>query len=388
MAGRRYDFRKLRAAFPALKRHTYVNAAAAAPLPRPAYEAGDAMATSLLQDGDLGFEAWLSAREKTRATLARAINASAREVGFTSGTSHSMNLIAQMIWDSGGRRVVTLGSEFPASTLPFLHRRFEVRFVEPRGGTYRIEDIAEAVDGHTSALVVSHVQYGSGFALDLDQLGALAQARHCRFVVNATQSLGARPLDVRASRIDFLAATSHKWLCGGYGTGIFYVREPLLSELRLPVAGWTSVVHPELMENRRLELRREASAVEVGCHAFDAVMRLGASLDLLLAPGFTRIHEYILELGGELRDGLREIGLEPVTPDDPASRSGITSFVVPDPAGFVKALEKRKILASARQGAVRIALHAYNDSKDVQRVLEAVELLARRSQPRKAAGAR
>jgi selenocysteine lyase/cysteine desulfurase len=346
------------------------------------------MTASLMQDGDLGFDAWLAAKEKARTALARAINASTRELGFTSGTSHSMNLIAQMIWESGGRRVVTLASEFPASTLPFLHRRFEVRFVEPRGGVYRIEDIAEAVDGHTSALVVSHVQYGSGFALDLEQLGALAQARHCRFVVNATQSLGARPLDVRASRIDFLAAASHKWLCGGYGAGIFYARESLLSEMRLPVAGWTSVVHPELMENRRLELRREASAVEVGCHAYDAVMRLSASLDLLLAPGFARVHDRIVELTDELRDGLQEIGLPAVTPDDPASRSGITAFVVPDPAGFVKALEKRKILASARQGAVRISLHAYNDSKDVQRVLEAVELLARRVLPRKAAGAR
>jgi cysteine desulfurase/selenocysteine lyase len=388
MAGRKYDFRKLRAAFPALKRHTYVNAAAASPLPRPVFDAANELATSMMQDGDLHFDAWLAAREKTRAGVAKLLNASAREVGFTSGTSNSMNLIAQMIWESGGRRVVTLASEFPASTLPFLHRRFEVRFVEPRGGVYRIEDIAEAVDGHTSALVVSHVQYGSGFALDLDQLGALAQARHCRFVVNATQSVGARPIDVRASRIDFLAAVGHKWLCAGYGAGLFYARESLLHELRLPVAGWTSVLRPELMENRRLELRREASAVEVGCPAFDAIVRLGAAVELLSAPGTARIHEYILELTEELRDGLREIGIEPVTPDDPTSRSGITAFVTPDPAGFVKALEKRKIQASARQGAVRIALHAYNDSKDVQRVLEAVELLARRTPTRKAAGAR
>ena len=80
MAGRKYDFRKLRAAFPALRRHTYVNAAAASPLPRPAFDAGEAMATSLLQDGDLGFEEWLAGREKTRAGVARLMNASAREV--------------------------------------------------------------------------------------------------------------------------------------------------------------------------------------------------------------------------------------------------------------------------------------------------------------------
>ena len=386
MALRKYDWKKLRAQFPALKKYTYLNAAAASPLPKDAYEAGEAFLADMLANGDAGFEAWLEEKEKIRAKLARSINAGTRELGFVSGTSMGMNLVAQMIWESGGRKIVTLSTEFPASTLPFLHRRFETRFVDPKNGVFRIEDIAEAVDGHTSALVVSHVQYASGYAIDLEQLGALCQARHAKLVVNASQSLGARPIDVRAARIDFLVSASHKWLCGGYGAGVIYVRDALLSELRLPMVGWTSVSQPMLMENRRLDVRREASALEVGCHDYGAVMRLGAAVDALLAPGYARIHERIVDLTTRLREGLRELGWAPNTPDDLAVRSGITAFAAPDPAAFVAGLEKRKVLASVRQGAVRLALHAYNDEKDVKRALDAIEAVGKR-QPRLAQAA-
>lgn len=387
MASRKFDWKKLRSSFPALRKYVYANTAAGAPLPKAAYEASTSYLDDLSASGDHEWERWLSEKEKIRAKLAKSINAGPRELGFTSGTSHSMNLVAQMIWDSGGRKIVTLGTEFPATTLPFLHRRFETRFVEPRAGVYRAEDLAEAVDGHTSALVVSHVQYGSGYTLDLEQAAALCSARRCKLVVNACQSLGARPLDVRQHRIDFLVGTSHKWLCGGHGAGLIYIKDALLAELRLPVVGWTSVGRPELMENRRLDIRREASALEVGCHSYDAILRLGASLDLLLQAGYERIHERICELTTALRSGLRALQLFPTTPDDLLHRSGITAFTVPDPVAFVAFLEKRKILASVRQGAVRLSLHAYNDEKDVKAILAGCEAAAKK-QPKVAPAAR
>ena len=370
------NWKDLRAEFPALERQVWVNAAACSPLPLPVYEAAKRQQDDLLLSGDRNFGRWLEGVEEARALLAQTIGGSTDEIAFTPNTSHSMNLVAALLRAEGVEEVVTLGSEFPATTLPLIHHGLRLRFVEPVDGLYDPAAIAAACAG-AGALVVSHVQFALGTAVDLPALGAIARQHGCRFVINATQSLGARPVDVRAAGADFLVATGHKWLCAGFGTGMFWGREELLSRHRFPFAGWLSVENAERMDNRSLDLRRGARAAEVGTFAFDAPLRIGAALRLLGGFGFDAIHERIVSLTDELRAGLRAIGLQPLTPDDHASRSGTTSFAVAAPEPFVAALAARGVIASPRRGSVRIALHAYNDERDLARTLAAIAEAAR-----------
>ncbi len=158
---------------------------------------------------------------------------------------------------------------------------------------------------------------------------------------------------------------------------MLWVRRALVERHRFPFAGWLRVEHPERMENRRLELRHTAQAAEVGTFAFDVPLRLGAALRLLESVGFDAIHRRIVELTDRLRAGLASLGITPLTPDDPAIRSGITSFPVADPEDFVAALAERQVIASPRRGAVRVALHACNDEADVDAALEAIRQVAR-----------
>lgn len=369
------DWKEFRAQFPALERQTWVNAAATSPLPIHVHETARRHLDDLLYGGDRNIGGWLEGIARTRAKLAAAIGGSPTEIAFTPSTSHSMNLVASLLRDEGVREVVTLDTEFPATTLPLLHQGLQLKFVEPKDGRYDPEAIEEAITPAVGALVVSHVQFGLGAAVDLAALGRIARAKGCRFVVNATQSLGARPVDVRTAQADFLVATGHKWMCAGYGAGFLWLRQELIARHRFPFAGWLSVEQPERMDNRALQLRQTAQAAEVGTYAFDAPLRLGAALDVLGGQGFDAIHERIVGLTSELRAGLRTLSLSPLTPDDLDVRSGITSFPVNDPEAFVAALAARNVFASPRRGAVRIALHAYNDDGDVARTLEAIESL-------------
>ena len=367
------DWKQFRAQFPALERQTWVNAAATSPIPLRVHEASRRHMDDLLLGGDRQLPRWLEGVRRSRERVAAAIGGDPTEIAFTPSTSHSMNLVASMLRDEGVREVVTLDTEFPATTLPLLHHGLQLRFVEPQGGRYTPEAIEAAISPAVGALVVSHVQFGLGAAVDLRALGAIARAKGCRFVVNATQSLGARPIDVRAASADFLVATGHKWACAGYGAGIFWARREVLARHRFPFAGWLSVEHAERMDNRSLQLLQTAQAAEVGTFAFDAPLRLGAALEVLGGPGFDAIHARIVALTDELRRGLRTLGFAPLTPDDPDVRSGITSFPVADPEAFVAALAARDVFASPRRGAVRVSLHAYNDAGDVARTLEAIE---------------
>lgn len=366
------DWKALRAHFPALANKVWVNAAAMSPLPLPVHQAARTFYDSLLENGDRDFPTWLQARDETRQILATTLGVRASEIGFTQNTSHSMNLVVSMLRDMGVEEVVTLASEFPATTLPLLHHGLRIRWVEPQGGFYDPATIEAAMGPDTRAIVCSHVQFGLGSAQDLAALGAIARSRGALLVVNATQSLGARPVEVQAAGADFLVATGHKWVCAGFGAGMLWVRQSILDAHRFPFAGWQSTAHPELMDNRVLELPHEARAAELGTPAFDAPIRLGAALRLLGDVGYEAIHQRIVELTDGLRAGLRRLGLPPLTPDDPAIRSGITSVEMPGAEKVVEALAASGVFASARRGSLRLALHAYNDEEDVERTLQAL----------------
>lgn len=365
------DWIRFRSWFPALERQVWVNAAAASPIPIPVHDAVRRFWDEVLLSGDRRLASWLAGAERARRLLAETIGGDPSEVAFVPSTSHAMNLVGHLLRQAGIRRAVTLATEFPATTLPLLHQGIELVFVEPRGGRYDLDRIEDAIGPGVGALVASHVQFSLGYAADLEALGSIARRRGVPFVINATQSLGARPVDVGRAGADFLVATGHKWLCAGFGTGMLWLRRHWLRH-RLPLAGWLSAIHAQRMENRTLELRDDARVAEIGSSSLEVPLRIGAALELLHGAGIDAIHRRILSLTDRLRAGLRQRGIEPLTPDDPAIRSGITSFASPDAEGVVERLATAGVIASARRGAVRIALHAYNDERDVDRTLEAL----------------
>lgn len=363
-------FVELRARFPALRSWTYLNTAAAGPLPFEVARAGCVVYESLLQGGDHEWEAHLALMEQARGALARLAGADPVEVAFTRNTSHSANLAAQMLWDAGARTAVALAEEFPASTLPFLNRGFDVRFVPPVDGRYRLDDLDAALAGR-DLLVASQVTYRTGFTQDSVALGALAKARGAHLVLNVTQSLGALRVDFRATGAAFAIGTSHKWLCAGYGGGWLAMRRDLIGQLRWPAVGWLSARDPDAMRNDVLDLAPAARVVEMGCHPSPALLALGAACELWLQTGPERIEARVRELTRRLRARLGEQGLPyPESPD--GELSGITIVPVPEPAAVVEALAAERIATTARGAGVRVALHAYNDESDLDRLMEAL----------------
>src|SRR6185436_14839264 len=106
--------------------------------------------------------------------------------------------------------VISCELEFPVSTLPWMNRRIPVHLLKSVAGTVRFEDLNLAMNDRTGVISLSHVQFSNGFRLDLEQLSQIK--RHHALVINASQSLGAFPIDVKRMKIDALCATGHKWL--------------------------------------------------------------------------------------------------------------------------------------------------------------------------------
>lgn len=365
------NWSKIRKQFPATKKYTYINAAEASPISKIAAEEGKRFYDEILTRGDLLWKKWLERREETRKKVAKFINADKNEIAFTLNTSHGMNLIAEILQGKG--EVITMNDEFPSSTFPWLNRKYKVHFVESKKSVYLIEDIKKKINKKTKIIITSHVQYCTGFKQDLIELGKLCKAKGIIFIVNATQSMGAMPIDTKKANIDFLVFTSLKWPMAGYGIGVLYMNKKWFNKIHYPIAGWQSVKNPDSMDNKKLDLKKEVLELEVGCSHFPNIFALSGALDLLNKIGKKNIENRIYQLNDYLVEKLERLNLEIISPLDKKYRSGITIVKLKNAKKIVQKLYKKNIIVSARGEGLRISMHIYNNKKDVDKFISEIK---------------
>ena len=245
------DWKEVRKEFPVCEKYVYLNPAGGSPVSKSAADEGKRFYDEMLEFGDTYWDTWLERTENVRSSLAEFIGAEREEIGFTTNTSHGMNLVAQMLKDKG--TVLTMRDEFPSTTFPWLNQGTKIKFVEPVDHAYPIDAIRKALTPDVKILISSYVQYKTGFRQDLEELGKFCEENNLIFVVNATQALGIFPVDVQHCNIDFLMFTGLKWATAGYGIGGLYVNNKWLSKENFPFAGWRSVEVPENMDNPALD---------------------------------------------------------------------------------------------------------------------------------------
>lgn len=383
---------EVRALFPAVTRASYLNAAAASPLSEPVHRAIADHYREAMEWGDVGFVGWLQRKESARAKLARLCGATPEELAFMPSTSMGFHFVGQLLQQHGVKEVVTLEGEFPSTTLPLLNLGMQLRVVKVQpDGTYSLDDLANAITARTGAVVLSAVQYASGFRIDLPAVSRLCRSRKVFLAINAVQALGQVPVDVKALEADFLCATSHKWMMGGYGVGLLYVRQALLQDSHLPVAGWLSTERPMEMDNlagakrtggararsflaQGAHFRSDASAMEAGSLAWGPLFGMEAAAQLLLSVGVEEIQQHNARLQTVLRERLRARGFVPNAPDGMAQGSGICVFPVQGAASAVaRELGKRGVVVTARGGGLRISTHVFNQEVDLDQLLWALE---------------
>jgi cysteine desulfurase/selenocysteine lyase len=351
---------EVRRDFPAAQRHVYLNAAAAGPTPRPVRETVGVFYRELEEGGDEYWTSWLEHRERVRGRVAALIGAEAGEVAFVPDTSTGMNLIVDLLANDGA--VLSHELEFPAVTLPWIHRGVPVHLLPAVEGVVRLESFSVMGAPRAATLAISHVEFSNGCRQDLEAFGRLKAQRN--LVVCGSQSLGAFPVDVRRCRIDALATGGHKWLCAGYGAGFVYMSRELLARRPPRAVGWLSVEDPYAFDNRTVRLLSTARRHELGCPAFAGAFALGAAVDYMAALGIDAIAARVLELNLYLTFRLEREGFVVLSPGG-EHRSGQTLCAMPDGARAAAFLRERDILVTEKPQGVRISTHLFNNEQDI-----------------------
>jgi cysteine desulfurase/selenocysteine lyase len=366
------DWTALRNEFPVTRRWSYFDHAAVSPLSGPARAALVEWADDISENGVATWSAWQRRIEETRARAGRLLNTDPTDIAFIKNTTEGISFIAEgMSWRPGDN-IVTAADEYPSNLYPWLNlagRGVELRRVPSRDGRILVDDLRSAMDERTRLLTLSFVEYASGFRNDLDAVGNLCREHGALFFVDAIQGLGAFPLDVRRTPVDFLAADGHKWLLGPEGAGIFYVRRDCVERLHTMEVGWHSVVHDHDFSRIELDLKPHAGRWESATLNVGGIAALGASLGLLESAGSDAVTARILEVTDYLCDRARRAGLKVYSSRLPGEASGIVSIAGIDAAAAVRRCRAAGAIVNHRAGRLRVSPHVYNSFDEIDHLV-------------------
>jgi selenocysteine lyase/cysteine desulfurase len=360
---------------------TWLNCAHQGALPQvAAQEAREAIAWKVTPY-ELTPERFNSVPARLRTALARLVNASTDEIILGNSASYGLHLVANGISWNQGDEVLVVANDFPSDILPWLRlekQGVRVHRLHPQNPLPDPDELRRAVTPRTRLFCTTWVHSFSGFAADLDGLGAVCRENGVIFVVNASQGLGARALDVRTVPLDAVVSVGFKWLCGPYGTGFCWIKPELLESLEYNQTYWLAQMTAVDLgrENSELSLPKgppSARTYDVfGTANFFNFKPWAASVEYLLNQGIDRIAAYDQRLVEQFIRGLDSKKYDLASPMTGGARSTLVFVSHRDAARndeIRMRLGEGGIDVAYRKGKLRLSPHLYNTSADIEKAL-------------------
>ncbi len=281
--------------------------------------------------------------------------------------------------------VVASGAEFPAVGHVWKaqeRRGARVRWVALRDGHVPLEMYEGAIDERTAIVSAAHAYYQNGAVQDVAAIARLARSHGALSYVDAYQSLGVLPVDVRAMDLDLLASGTLKYLMGTPGIAFLYVRRALVARLEPLTTGWFGRVNPFAFDATRLDWSASASRFDGGTPPIFPAYVSRAAMEWLHGIGSGAIAEWTQHLSKQLAEGALARGLALHGPGLAVPKTPSTAILCEDAHAVESALRTRGIIASARGPVIRLAPHFYNTVAEIDHALDAlVEVLAEARTP-------
>lgn len=357
---------------------TYLNCANLAPQLRAVSAAGLDAIARMKSPWEIMPPDWFSGAEILRELAARVIGASAEGIALVPSVSYGIAVAAANLPVERGQSIVLLHEEYPSNFYDWKEiarrREAEIRIVR-RGTDGRwTQAVLEAIDQTTAVVSTPNCHWTDGSLIDLVQVSERARAAGASLVIDASQSLGAYPIEVGKIQPDFLVSVGYKWLLGPYALGYLYAAPKWQVDGKPLEHSWLNRAGSEdfarLVEYRD-EYRAGARRFDMGEHPNFALAPMAiAALRQILDWGVENIQQSLGVLTQMIAEEAAKLGC--AAPPAGARVNHMIGIRAPNgiPVGFGERLAEAKIFVSIRGDAIRVAPHLHNDESDVEKLFK------------------
>jgi cysteine desulfurase/selenocysteine lyase len=367
--------------YAALDYGAYLNQASLGLIPRTSVTAMTSFITDVAQHGNLRMsdEAEAGVLDDLRAAAAQILDAPLRSVAVTGGASEGLSQAASLLATASGE-VVLVPTDFPCVTYPWLSARdrlgMNVLWVQDQPDIDLTAALIDAITDSTTVVCCGAVQYATGTTVDVAAIADRAHQVGASVVIDATQMLGAAPVSMRNWHADVVVSSGYKWLSSHGGVALLAMSDNLIATTP-QILGWKGTVDPFDFDAGRLRLADDARRFELSTMAYSSAVGLSASLALLGDVGIDAISQHARILATELIDSVAASGWRPFRPLDLAGASRHIISLVHDELDAHEIqrglADDHRVFVSSRGGRIRVSLHGYNNSHDVEQLASALK---------------
>lgn len=361
----------------------YLNAASYSPLPLRTLKAGRAAVARKATPWTLDAGFANAQYERTRLAAARLINADAADVALTPSVSYGVATAAKILAIPRGSRVIVLENDHSSPVLEWRARATAQGFT--------VETVSRPDDGDwTSAVLaiidrpgappvglasISSVHWSDGGLIDVDAVGLALKRQRALFLIDATQSAGVLPMDVKRLDPDFVLFPTYKWLLGPYGRAFMYIAKRHQGGIPLEQTayGRRDVRAENAVYFADLRYASDARRFDMGERDHFISMEMAAiGMEMVAEWGAGAIAQRLSMLTERIASELRGLALQ--APDRTLRAPHILSLAFKGgmPSGLIEGLASDGIYVAPRLGRMRISPHVYNDEVDADRFVAAL----------------
>jgi selenocysteine lyase/cysteine desulfurase len=364
----------------------YLNSASYSPLPLRTLEAGRAAVGRKGTPWTLEAAFANRQHDRARAAAARLINADPADIALIPSISYGVATAAKILTIARGTRVIVLENDHSSPVLEWQTRADAQGFVVE---TVRQPDDADWTTAVLAAIErsgappvslasISSVHWSDGGVIDIEQVGAALRQREARFLIDATQSAGVLPMDVKRLDPDFVIFPTYKWLLGPYGRAFLYVarRHQGGIPLEQTASGRRNVRAENAVYFTDASYVADARRFDMGERDhFISLEMASIGMEMMAEWGAAAVAQRLSMLTDRIAEGVRGFGVSVPGAGVRAPHILCLGFKDGMPAGLVDGLASECVYVAARLGRMRISPHVFNDEADADRFVAA---LARR----------
>ena len=353
----------------------YLNCAYMSPLLKRAAEIGAEAIGRKLRPWLIHAQDFFTDSERARARFAALLGARADDIALVPAASYGLALAAANLPVAAGERILVLAEQFPSNVYTWralgARTGAEVVTIERPADRDWTGAVLAGLDQRVAITALPHCHWTDGGLLDLAAIGARCREVGSALVVDATQSLGALPLDLAAIRPDYLVCPGYKWLLGPYSLGYLYVA-PQHRDGRPLEQNWIARSGSEDFA-RLIDYQ---DAYQPGARRFDvgersnfALLPVGlVGLEQLLAWGVDRIAATLAAKTAAIAERAAGLGLAALPAHLRGGHYLGLRFLRGAPQRLPERLAEERVYVSVRGDSLRVTPHLYNDETDVERL--------------------